>query len=62
MSLIRPTTSPRWIWRPDMLTLTVSGGFIPVEAMNRFAIPRINIPAGLSDLGFALCAAGLWPR
>lgn len=41
--------------------LTVSGGFIPAEAMNRFAIPRINIPAGLSDFGFALCAAGLRP-
>ena len=39
----------------------ISGGWLP-EAGARFALPRINVPAGLSAAGLALRGAGLLTR
>lgn len=39
--------------------LAVSGGWIGSQIVNRFAIPRLNIPCGLSSRGFVLRGAGL---
>ena len=42
--------------------LAIEGGWIPPGAPARYAVPRLNIPAGLSTRGFALRAAGLFCR
>ncbi len=39
--------------------LAVSGGWMGHTAGNRFALPRVNIPRGLTGRGFTLRAAGL---
>jgi peptidoglycan/xylan/chitin deacetylase (PgdA/CDA1 family) len=39
--------------------LAVSGGWMGRQAANRFALPRLNIPRGLSSRGFVLRGAGL---
>jgi hypothetical protein len=40
--------------------LRVSGGWMgPANAVNRFALPRYNVPAGLSIRGFDLRTAGI---
>lgn len=40
--------------------LRISGGWLPVGRQARLALPRLNIPAGLSAHGFALRTAGLF--
>jgi peptidoglycan/xylan/chitin deacetylase (PgdA/CDA1 family) len=40
----------------------IDGGRLPARAANRYAIPRINLPAGISLNGFALRIAGLLDR
>jgi len=40
--------------------LRVEGGWIGQEAIDRFSLPRLNIPAGLSGDGFRLRISGLW--
>jgi peptidoglycan/xylan/chitin deacetylase (PgdA/CDA1 family) len=40
--------------------LRVEGGWVRRRPENPFAIPRLNIPAGLSPAGFALRASGLF--
>ena len=40
--------------------LAIEGGWIPVRAPAPYAIPRLNVPGGLSTRGFALRAAGLF--
>jgi peptidoglycan/xylan/chitin deacetylase (PgdA/CDA1 family) len=42
--------------------LAIEGGWIPEGAWAQYAVPRLNIPAGLSARGFALRAAGLFCR
>jgi peptidoglycan/xylan/chitin deacetylase (PgdA/CDA1 family) len=42
--------------------LAIAGGWIPESAWAQYAVPRLNIPAGLSERGFALRAAGLFCR
>ena len=42
--------------------LRIDGGWIQGRPNNRFALPRLNIPAGLSRNGFMLRAAGLFCR
>ncbi len=42
--------------------LAIEGGWIPPRAPARYAVPRLNVPAGLSARGFALRAAGLFCR
>jgi len=42
--------------------LAIEGGWIPLRAPAPYAIPRLNVPAGLSTRGFALRAAGLFCR
>ena len=42
--------------------LRIDGGWMRGEPANRFALPRLNVPAGLSRNGFALRAAGLFCR
>jgi peptidoglycan/xylan/chitin deacetylase (PgdA/CDA1 family) len=42
--------------------LTVQGGWIPKDGVDRFAIPRLNIPAGLTARGFKLKLSGLFAR
>ena len=37
----------------------IEGGWITDDARNRYALPRLNVPAGVSPQGFALRAAGL---
>lgn len=39
--------------------LMIDGGWTPPAPRNAFAIPRLNIPAGVSEHGFVLRAAGL---
>lgn len=39
--------------------LAIRGGWLPPVPTNRFALPRVNIPPGLTAHGFALRAAGL---
>ncbi|MGH7719607.1 MAG: polysaccharide deacetylase family protein, partial [Gemmatimonadaceae bacterium] len=40
--------------------LRVSGGWATSTARERYALPRLNVPAGLSANGFALRASGLF--
>jgi peptidoglycan/xylan/chitin deacetylase (PgdA/CDA1 family) len=40
--------------------LRVDGGWLPASAGSRFALPRLNIPAGLTVDGFALRLGGLF--
>jgi peptidoglycan/xylan/chitin deacetylase (PgdA/CDA1 family) len=40
----------------------IEGGWIPAGAWAQYAVPRLNVPAGLSARGFALRAAGLFCR
>lgn len=42
------------------LGFRVSGGWIPEQAGDRLALPRLNVPAGLSANGLALRLAGLF--
>ena len=42
--------------------LAIEGGWIPERAPAQYAIPRLNVPAGLSARGFALRTAGLFCR
>lgn len=37
----------------------IDGGWLPREPGNRYALPRLNVPAGLSREGFRLRSAGL---
>ena len=39
--------------------LLVAGGWLPEGGWPRFRIPRLNIPAGLSEAGFIVRLAGL---
>jgi peptidoglycan/xylan/chitin deacetylase (PgdA/CDA1 family) len=39
--------------------LLVSGGWMPRRSRNPFALPRLNVPAGLSPNGFVLRTAGV---
>ncbi len=40
----------------------VSGGWLPTTVQDRFALPRLNLPRGLSANGFRLRTAGLYSR
>jgi peptidoglycan/xylan/chitin deacetylase (PgdA/CDA1 family) len=40
--------------------LTIQGGWFPEVGVDRFAMPRQNVPAGLSTRGFRLKLAGLF--
>lgn len=40
--------------------LMVEGGWVPRHLRSRYAIPRLNVPAGISLEGFALRSAGLF--
>jgi peptidoglycan/xylan/chitin deacetylase (PgdA/CDA1 family) len=40
----------------------IDGGWMRAGAGNRFALPRLNVPSGLSAAGFALRAAGMIER
>jgi peptidoglycan/xylan/chitin deacetylase (PgdA/CDA1 family) len=40
--------------------LRVDGGWIPEQIASPFALPRYNVPAGLSDAGFQLRSSGLF--
>lgn len=42
--------------------LRVEGGLMPQRVDDSFAVPRVNVPAGLSANGFRLRAAGLLAR
>jgi peptidoglycan/xylan/chitin deacetylase (PgdA/CDA1 family) len=42
--------------------LAIEGGWTRVPPPSRYAVPRLNVPAGLSARGFALRAAGLFCR
>ena len=42
--------------------LAISGGWVRTPPSDRFAIPRVNIPAGISVAGFQLRAAGFLCR
>ncbi len=42
--------------------LRIDGGWLSRVASNAFALPRLNVPSGLSDAGFALRAAGVLSR
>jgi peptidoglycan/xylan/chitin deacetylase (PgdA/CDA1 family) len=37
----------------------IAGGWVPAQIDKPFAIPRVNVPAGISAHGFALWASGL---
>ena len=37
----------------------IDGGWVPAQIEKSFAIPRVNVPAGVSANGFALRASGL---
>ena len=37
----------------------IAGGWVPAQIEKSFAIPRVNVPAGISANGFALWASGL---
>jgi peptidoglycan/xylan/chitin deacetylase (PgdA/CDA1 family) len=39
--------------------LRVSGGWLPTAGRNTFALPRLNIPAGVSPHGFTLRLSGI---
>jgi peptidoglycan/xylan/chitin deacetylase (PgdA/CDA1 family) len=40
--------------------LTIQGGWFPKNGVDRFALPRLNVPAGLSERGFRLKLSGLF--
>jgi peptidoglycan/xylan/chitin deacetylase (PgdA/CDA1 family) len=40
--------------------LRVSGGWLPAEQPSPYALPRFNVPSGLSNDGFALRLAGFF--
>ena len=42
--------------------VTVRGGWVAGPPQNEFALPRLNVPAGLSSDGFVLRSAGLLAR
>lgn len=42
--------------------LRVDGGWLPRGRQDRFQLPRLNVPAGLSEAGFRLRLAGLLGR
>jgi peptidoglycan/xylan/chitin deacetylase (PgdA/CDA1 family) len=42
--------------------LRVTGGWLRPNAADAYALPRLNVPAGMSADGFALRAAGIWCR
>lgn len=42
--------------------LRIDGGWLSRGASNTFALPRLNVPSGLSAAGFALRAAGVLSR
>ncbi|HET9986314.1 MAG TPA: polysaccharide deacetylase family protein [Longimicrobiales bacterium] len=42
--------------------LRIDGGWVPAALGDRFRVPRLNIPAGVSPEGFVLRAAGLVRR
>ncbi len=42
--------------------LRIEGGWLPRHSSNRFALPRLNLPSGLSFNGFALRVSGLFCR
>ena len=42
--------------------LLVSGGWLPPAGVDPYAVPRFNVPAGISLDGFRLRLAGLLPR
>lgn len=42
--------------------LCVSGGWLPRQPFDPWAVPRYNVPAGISDDGFRLRLAGLFAR
>jgi len=42
--------------------LRIEGGWLPKQIDDRYTLPRLNIPAGLSLNGFALRIAGLFCR
>lgn len=39
--------------------LRIDGGWLPREPVNRYALPRLNVPAGISPAGFRLRCTGL---
>jgi peptidoglycan/xylan/chitin deacetylase (PgdA/CDA1 family) len=39
--------------------LRIDGGWLPRAPVNRYALPRLNVPAGLSPAGFRLRCTGL---
>ena len=41
--------------------VSIQGGWVP-RPFDRFALPRLNIPSGLSIKGFTLKLSGLFPR
>jgi hypothetical protein len=42
--------------------LAVSGGWLPTVPLNRYRLPRWNVPAGISLHGFDIRTAGYWCR
>lgn len=42
--------------------LKVSGGWLPRTGCSPWALPRYNVPAGISEEGFQLRLAGLFAR
>ena len=42
--------------------VVIDGGWVSHRPRNPFALPRLNVPAGLSQTGFLLRTAGLFPR
>jgi len=41
--------------------LALGGGWFGPASVNRYAVPRLNVPVGLSANGFVLCTSGLYP-
>jgi hypothetical protein len=39
--------------------LAIDGGWLPAVPPDRYALPRVNVPPGLSLNGFVLRGAGL---
>jgi peptidoglycan/xylan/chitin deacetylase (PgdA/CDA1 family) len=42
--------------------LAIAGGWVRRQPPDRFALPRLNLPAGVSRYGFMLRTSGLWSR
>jgi len=40
--------------------LAIAGGWVPRHETDRYALPRMNLPAGVSRHGFLLRTSGLW--